>query len=148
VEIVHPDPDAARAFACEVLGGEVVEPRTAALIETFQPGMRCVHVRVGGVVLQFIKPGEGMDSWTEQLEREGPSVHNITYTVNDSDGLRKALLERGGKLLKEVTDVDMRPAGLDGDLYTMRMIDVREQIGLRLELLEASSNWPPNGEAP
>src|SRR4051794_1392682 len=98
LEIVHPDPDSAAEFAVDVLGGEIVEPRTAALVETFMPGMRCIHVRVGSVVLQLIKPGEGMDSWKEQLEQEGPSVHNIAYTVHDSDGLAKALLDRGGKL--------------------------------------------------
>ena len=148
VEVVHSNPDAAAAFACDVLGGEVVEPGTAALIETFAPGMRCVHVHLGNIVFQFISPGEGMDSWRDQLESSGPGVHNITFTVHDSDGLRQALLDRGAKLVKEVTDVDMRPAGLDGELYTMRMIDAREQLGLRLELIEACSGWPPNGTAP
>jgi predicted enzyme related to lactoylglutathione lyase len=148
VEIVHPDPDAAARFTEEVLGAEVVEPRTAALIETFMAGMRCIHMRMGNIVLQFIKPGEGMDSWQEQLERDGPSVHNIAYTVGDVEAVRRALVERGGKVLKEFTDVDMTPAGLDGELFTTLMIDVREQIGLRLELLGAGSNWPPDGNAP
>jgi predicted enzyme related to lactoylglutathione lyase len=148
VEIVHPDPDAAARFTQEVLGAEVVEPRTAALIETFMPGMRCVHMRVGNIVFQFIKPGEGMDSWREQLEREGPSVHNIAYTVGDIEAVRRALVGRGAKILKEFTEVDMTPAGLVGELFTTLMIDAREQIGLRLELLEASCNWPRDGNAP
>jgi hypothetical protein len=148
VEVVHSDPDGAAAYVRDVLGGKEVEKRTSALVETFMPGMRCIHMMVGSIVFQFIKPGEGMHSWQEQLDREGPSVHNIAYTVADIERLRTVLLERGSKIVAEFNDCDMRPAGIEGDLFTMLMIDAREQIGVRLELLGAESGWPSTGEAP
>ena len=125
-----------------------MEPRTAALIETFMPEMRCIHVRLGDLVLQFIRPGKGMDSWSEQLEREGPSVHNVAYSVEDSRSLGAALVARGGTLLNEFTDVDMSDAGLEARGFTTLLVDAREQIGLRLELIGAGSKWPGGSSAP
>lgn len=148
LEIVHPDPDAAAAFTVEVLGAKIVETQTAAYVEGFLPGMRLVHTLAGNVVFQFVRPADGMQSWVEQLEREGPSLHNITFTVGDLPALRTALEERGATILVEWNDVDMRPAGMAGEPFHSLMVDARQQIGLRLELLETKSGWPPLGAAP
>lgn len=148
IEIVHPDPEQAAQFIRETIGGEAVEPRVAAHLETVMPGLRAVHVRVGNCVLQFVKPSPAMASWQEQLDTFGPGVHNVTFAVSDFEGVTAALRDRGAETLLAVDDVDLRPAGLEyRGALPVHIIDARAQSGLRFELLSTKAGWIP-GEAP
>lgn len=148
IEIVHPDPDAAARFIQEVFGGVPVEPRMSAHLESVMEGMRCVHVQVGGCVLQFVRPNAAMESWQRQLDTQGPGVHNITFELDDFEAVTAALRDRGAETLLAVDDVDLRPAGLsyEGEL-PVQIIDAREQSGLRFELFSSKAGWKP-GETP
>jgi hypothetical protein len=148
VEIVHPDPEAGAQFMRETLGARDVEPRTVAHIKKMFPGMELAHVMVGGVVFQFVKPTEALPSWTEQLERRGPSIHNVTISVPDIDGVTDDMIERGGKLLLDAPGVDLTPAGFDPP-PGMRgnAVDTREQTGIVFEMFPTAIGWIP-GKAP
>ena len=147
LEIVHPDPDAGAQFMRETLGARDVEPRTAAYIEGMFPGMRLVHVMLGGVVFQFVKPTETLPAWKEQLERQGASVHNVTIAVPDLEDVTAKMIERGGTLLLD-TDFDLTPAGF-GHPPGMKgkVVAAREQTGLTFEMFATAVGWIP-GEAP
>jgi len=148
IEIVHDDPDAAAQFVQDTIGGTLVEPRMAAHLESVMPGMRVVHVLVGSCVLQFVKPSPLMESWNQQLEAQGPGVHNVTFAVGDFERVTDALRERGAQTLLAVDDVDLRPAGLEYEgALPVHVIDARAQSGLRFELFSTKAGWIP-GEAP
>lgn len=147
IEIVHPDPDQAAQFIQDVFGGRIVEPRMSAHLESVMPGMRAVHVLVGNCVLQFVKPSPVMQSWQQQLDDSGPGVHNVTFALEDFDGVIDRLREHGAEPVLAVDDVDLRPAGLsyDGPL-PVHIVDARAQSGLRFELFSTKAGWIP-GEA-
>jgi hypothetical protein len=150
IEIVHHDPDAAAQFMRETLGATDVEPRTAAYIERMFPGMRLVHVMVGGVVFQFVKPGDNpelLPSWREQLERQGPSIHNVTIAVPSYEVVVEKMVERGGKVITD-SEVDFTPAGYEHPPgIRAGTVDAREQTGIVFELLPTAMGWIP-GKAP
>jgi len=104
-------------------------------VERSLPGSKIVHMRMGNVVFQFVKPCEGLASWDDQLKTHGPSVHNVSLQVDDMDGIEKALLAYGCKVYSDVL-VDLREAGVDcgGPLRALN-IDAREQSGMRFEML-------------
>ena len=144
IEIVHPDPDAAARFIEDVFGGVHVEPQMAAHLESVMPGMRCVHVRLGDCVLQFVKPNPAMESWQRQLETQGAGVHNITFAIDDVEPVVARLRERGAETLLAVDDVDLRPAGLSYEgALPVHVIDARAQAGLRFELFSSKAGWIP-----
>jgi catechol 2,3-dioxygenase-like lactoylglutathione lyase family enzyme len=148
VEIVHPDPEAAAQFMRDTLGARDVEPRTQALIKQMFPGIGLAHVMVGQVVFQFVKPTDALPSWAKQLEQRGPSIHNVTISVPDIDTVTDAMLERGGKMLFDVPEVDFSAAGYEHP-PGMRgnAIDAREQTGIVFEMIPTALGWIP-GEAP
>lgn len=150
IEIVHPDPDAGAQFMRETLGATDVEPRTAAYIEGMFPGMRLVHVMVGGVVFQFVKPGDDpgpLPSWHEQLERQGPSIHNVTFAVAAYEDVVEKMVARGGTVLND-SEVDFTPAGYDHPPgIHAGAVDARAQTGMVFELIPTAMGWIP-GEAP
>lgn len=143
VELVHPDPDAAAALLVEVFGAEPVEQRIASYIESTAPGSRIVHVRLGGVVLQIVRPGDGAESWSRQLEEHGPSIHNVSLMVDDLEGVRDALVERGAKELARF-DVQLQDAGLPvAGKQRAYLLDALTQLGLRIEMMQTVPGWTP-----
>lgn len=135
VEIVHPDPVSAGKFLEEVFGAELVEENLAKYVERILPGSKVVHMRMGNVVFQFVKPCEELASWKEQLKAQGPSIHNVSLQVDDMDGIEKAMLAHGCKVYSDAL-VDLREAGVgcSGPLRALN-IDAREQSGMRFEML-------------
>src|SRR3954447_8518552 len=91
IEVVHPDPYAAAEFLERVLGAERVERGVSGYLEEFVPGAEVVHMRLGGVVLQLIKPS----SWSDHLRDHGPSVHNVTLMVDGLKDVRREMLVQG-----------------------------------------------------
>jgi catechol 2,3-dioxygenase-like lactoylglutathione lyase family enzyme len=150
VELVHPDPDAAADFMVETLGARRVEEKLASFLSSAYPDLKIVHVAVGEVVFQIVKPSasENHASWRGQLEREGPGVHNVAIMVDDVHGVRDRLVDAGAHEERKYGGISFAGSGLDEpepkDAY---LIDAREQSGLRIELLENVPAWTP-GEAP
>jgi hypothetical protein len=148
IEIVHPDPEAAAQFMCDVLGGKRVERKIAGQIEGVVPGIKLAHVLAGNLVFQFVKPNEALASWSEQLQTSGPGVHNVSLTISDIEDVRAAMEERGGKVLMGA-DVDLKDSlGYEGeDTFKTYVIDCREQTGLRFEIFDERCGWV-GGQAP
>ena len=148
IEIVHPDPEAAAKFMIEVFGAEpcesVIEAGIAAGCQT-----SCKHVKMGGVVFQFIAPGGIMpDSWKNTMESNGPCVHNICLITDNVNELSKDILSRGAKLIQDITAVGFPINILNPEAGDLKgdgsQIDATEQCGLRFELLSDSMlpYWP------
>lgn len=147
IEVVHPDPYAAAEFLERVLGAERVERGVSGYLEEFVEGAEVVHMRLGGVVLQLIKPSPEMTSWSDHLRDHGPSVHNVTLMVDGLKDVRREMLDQGAlHVLKAQTELSR--AGIDvEDPQDLYMVDARNQTGLRFELVETVPAWTP-GEAP
>ena len=135
IEIVHPDPDAAAAFLCATVGGEVVERRLSAGLEEMAEGLRVVHVLVAGVVFQLVRPPEGIEPWHSELAERGPCVHNVTLNVAGIEATREALVAAGATQIIELE----APLGAlsDDQLNRAYVMDAREQTGLRFEIVDA-----------
>jgi hypothetical protein len=135
IEIVHSDPVSAGKFLEEVFGAELVEENQARYVERILPGSKIVHMRMGKVVFQIVRPTEALASWDEQLKTQGPSIHNVSLQVDDMASIEKAMLERGCKVYSDAL-VDLREAGVDcpGPLRALN-IDARKQSGMRFEML-------------
>jgi len=146
IEMVHPDPDAAAKFMEEVLGAVQVEKKLSAFFESLAPGMRCIHMRTGNVVFQFVNPIPGLESWKRQMDRSGPGVHNITLQVNGLEKVREEMLKRGCVQVAEFHP-HLKDGGLDVegpiDCY---VVDAMEQAGMRFEMIETLPAWV-TGEA-
>jgi 4-hydroxyphenylpyruvate dioxygenase-like putative hemolysin len=150
VEVVHPDPRAAADVLVETLGARLVEERLAAFLSSGYPDLEIVHVAIGEVVFQIVRPSasESHASWSEQLEREGPGIHTVAIMVDDVDGARDRLVAAGAAVRRDYGEVSFAGSGLDEpDPKSAFLIDAREQSGLRIELLENVPAWTP-GEAP
>ena len=146
LEIVHPDPDAAACFMQNVFGAERVEQQLSTYLESLAPGMRIVHVLLGGVVFQFVKPVPG-NSWQKLLDAQGPSVHNVTFQIDGLEQVRKDLLARGCKQVSQF-NMTMQDGGLNlAGRQRAYVIDALAQTGLRFEMIEAMPEWIP-GKAP
>ncbi len=146
LEMVHPDPDAAACFMEDVFGAKRVEQQLSAYLESLAPGMRIVHVLLGGVVFQFVKPIPG-NSWQNLLDAQGPGVHNVTFQVDGLEQVRKDLLAKGCKQVSQF-DMTMQDGGLKVDgRQRAYVIDALAQTGLRFEMIETMPEWIP-GKAP
>ena len=96
IEISVRDAEAAYQFLHDALGAEKVQEAFAAFLDGEY--VKCIHVGLGDVVLQFIQPVvEEGSSWFEQIRDTGPGVHNLTYVVDDIRATVKALEEEGIK---------------------------------------------------
>ncbi|MAG32163.1 MAG: hypothetical protein CL908_14870 [Deltaproteobacteria bacterium] len=147
VEVVHPDPDAAASFLREVFGAEQVEGQMSSHIESVSAGARIIHMKLGGVVFQFVKPGPGAESWQKLLDSNGPCVHNITLLVDGLEEARDNMIAKGCQEISRF-DVRLQDAGLDvTGQQRAYLIDAMAQIGLRIEMLETIPGWTP-GEGP
>ncbi|MCP4906490.1 MAG: hypothetical protein GY910_16060 [bacterium] len=146
VEVVHPDPDAAADFLRAVFGAEQVEGQLSSYIESVSPGARIIHMKLGGVVFQFVKPGPGAESWQQALDANGPCVHNVTLLVEGLEPTREAMIARGCRQVSEF-DVTLQGGGLDVEgRQRAYLMDALAQVGLRIEMMETIPGWVP-GEA-
>ncbi len=143
VEVVHPDPDAAADFLREVFGAEQVEGQLSSYIESASPESRIIHMKLGGVVFQFVKPGPGAESWQKLLDSSGPCVHNVTLLVDGLEQVRDTMIAKGCQQVSQF-DVRLQDGGLDASgQQRAYLIDAVAQIGLRIEMLETIPGWVP-----
>ncbi len=151
VEIVHDDPEAAAEFLVRTAGAERVELRMAEYLTGRHPDLHVVHVRVGGLVLQIVRPPHGVErfaSWRRQLDEQGPGVHDVCFRTPGLEGLHDEMLAQGVVEAAAFRGMTLGESGLDApgtqDGY---LLDAREQCGLRFELIDDIPAWV-SGEAP
>lgn len=141
IEIVHSDPEAAGVFMSEVFGAERVDENLAEYVVELLPGSKVVHMMMGNVIFQFVKPTEGLSTWTEQLANSGPGVHNISIQVDDLEATRSRMVARGCKEENAFT-IDMRKAGLKSTGPCQAyIIDAFQQAGMRFEMMPTEMRY-------
>lgn len=145
IEIVVRDAEAAYQFLHDALGAEKVQEEFAAFLDGEY--VKCIHVGLGDVVLQFIQPLVEAGSWYEQLQDSGPGVHNLTYVVDDMRETVK-VLEKGGIEPKFSFPLDwgllIGPDNVKPDAQPVYMMDTMNKIGFHLELSEIPWKEPPD----
>ncbi len=115
------DLDAAVTYATEVLGGEVLRPRTP--ISFGEMAM----VRLGGLLMEIIAP-TGEDSPLAQLiERRGEGIDSLGFTVPDLPEAVARTEAAGGRMIGS-------QGGPEGD---MAWLHPKNPLGLSMEYLRA-----------
>lgn len=137
IESVVDDVEEAYAFLNRAFGAQKVEEHIPAYLEEKLPGTRVIHVGLGGVVIQFVQPTEGLPSWYNQLKEKGPSVHNLTFLVDDLENALKVLEQEGAPSIWSVGLEKHRVFGdqAKGDL-PVHMMDTLDKVGFRFEMAE------------
>jgi uncharacterized protein len=95
-----PDPEAAAAFYGAVFGWEVSRvfgslmvrlPGYSDVLETFDPGIRKRHADFGA-------PEGFSDAVAWIVGADGPARWDVTFTVDDADGIAERTVELGGEI--------------------------------------------------
>jgi catechol 2,3-dioxygenase-like lactoylglutathione lyase family enzyme len=137
IEVVVPDVEESYRFLNRVFGAKKVEEHIPAYLEEVLPGIRVIHVEMGDVVIQLVQPGEEIPSWQEQLKERGPSVHNLTFLVDDLENAVKTLEGEGAP---KTWSIDLEKKRVFGDDATggmpVHLVDTMDKVGFRLELAE------------
>src|SRR5581483_11208655 len=96
VGIAVPDLDAAIAFYRDTFGVVSVHEETNE-----EQGVREAMLRVGdgATQLQLLAPLNEQSTIAKFLDRNGPGVQQVAYTVDDVEAVSAALRERGLRLL-------------------------------------------------
>jgi catechol 2,3-dioxygenase-like lactoylglutathione lyase family enzyme len=140
IELTVPDAEATFQFLNKVFGSEKVEAEFAGFLDS--PFMRIIHVNLSNVVLQYCQPLVQQGSWYEQLTKNGPGVHNITFVVPDMNETMKAVGQAGaqdlfafpldwGKLIG--------PDKVKPNVAPVHMVNTMDRLGFHLELGERPS---------
>jgi predicted enzyme related to lactoylglutathione lyase len=132
LEILVHDPAEAQAFLEDVFGAERTEFDFAYRVEEGWD-LKNRHVRMGGEIYQLLAPSHDIPGTPSKLrnwyDREiTPSIHNVTFTVNDAEAFAKTLREHGVRCMGEMKDIETGA--------TVYMYDATEQCGLRFEFVQ------------
>jgi hypothetical protein len=140
VEVTHQDIGEAGRWLEKMFGSQRVERAFSDFLVGITAGrMDIKHFNLGDAVLQYIEPRHDAGPWWDLLQRAGPSVHNITWLVNDMPTIAQASEAAGTKDLRYF-EFDYSPLfGKDnriGDKTVGRIIDCAYILGFHLELSE------------
>ncbi|WP_084397134.1 VOC family protein [Henriciella aquimarina] len=140
VEITHPDIAEAGRWLEKLFGSQRVEKAFSEFLAGITAGrMDIKHFSLGDAVLQYIEPRHDAGPWWDLLQRAGPSVHNITWLVDDMPAVAKASDAAGTKDLRYF-EFDYSPLFGEenriGDKTVGRIIDCAHLLGFHLELSE------------
>ena len=96
VGIAVPDLDAAIAFYRDTFGVVSVHEETNA-----EQGVREAMLTIGAgqTMLQLLAPLDETSTIAKFIDRNGPGVQQVAYTVTDIDAVSATLRERGMRLL-------------------------------------------------
>ena len=96
VGIAVPDLDKAIAFYAETFGIISVHEETNA-----EQGVREAMLRVGdgSTLIQLLAPIDDTSTIAKFLDRNGPGVQQVAYTVDDVEAVSETLRARGMRLL-------------------------------------------------
>jgi hypothetical protein len=140
VEITHHDIAQAGRWLKRLFGSQRVEQEFSEFLVGITAGrMDIQHFSLGDAVLQYIEPRHDAGPWWELLQKAGPSVHNITWLVNDMAAVADASLAAGTRDLRYF-EFDYAPLFGEenriGDKTVGRIIDCAHILGFHLELSE------------
>ena len=98
VGIAVPDLDAAKDFYAETFGMRVVHEETNE-----EQGVREAMLAVGdgNTRIQLLAPLNEQSTIAKFIDRNGPGVQQVAYTVEDIEAVSATLRERGMRLLYE-----------------------------------------------
>lgn len=140
VEITHDNIAAAGDWLARLFGSKIVEMDFSKFLVGITAGrMKIQHVNLGDAVLQYIEPRHDAGPWWGLLQASGPSVHNITWLVNDMAAVAEASQQAGTRDLRYF-EFDYSPLfGAEnkiGDTTIGRILDCAHILGFHLELSE------------
>ncbi|KCZ64652.1 VOC family protein [Hyphomonas atlantica] len=140
VEITHHDIAQAGRWLERLFGSKRVEQEFSEFLVGITAGrMDIQHFSLGDAVLQYIEPRHDAGPWWELLQKAGPSVHNITWLVNDMPAVATASQAAGTRDLRYF-EFDYAPLFGEenriGDKTVGRIIDCAHILGFHLELSE------------
>jgi methylmalonyl-CoA/ethylmalonyl-CoA epimerase len=129
VGIAVPDLDAAIAFYRETFGVVSVHEETNE-----EQGVREAMLRVGdgATMIQLLAPLNSDSTIAKFLDRNGPGVQQVAYTVDDVDKVSETLRERGLRLL-----YDAPRRGTSGS--RVNFIHPKDAGGVLVELVEPAA---------
>jgi len=141
IEIVVPDAQKAYEFLNRLFGAERVEKEFSDALSSTGV-VKCVHVKLSDVILQFIEPTSDklQTLWSEHLEKKGPGVHNITFMVKDVKGAARAFRQEGIKTLIKFPvnwSEFIESEELRDNIPPVHMIGGEDIVGFRFELSES-----------
>ncbi len=129
VGIAVPDLDAAIAFYRDTFGVVSVHEETNE-----EQGVREAMLQVGdgATMLQLLAPLNAESTIATFLDRSGPGVQQVAYTVDDVDKVSETLRERGLRLL-----YDAPRRGTSGS--RVNFIHPKDAGGVLVELVEPAA---------
>jgi len=141
VEITHDDISAARSRLARLFGSQPIETQFSDFLMRASGGrMDICHVNLGdAIVLQYIEPRPEAGPWWTQLAQRGPSVHNITWLVEDMPAVAAASAAAGTRDLRYFEfnyDPLFGAENRIGDKTIGRIIDAAAIVGFHIELSE------------
>jgi catechol 2,3-dioxygenase-like lactoylglutathione lyase family enzyme len=138
IESVVNDAEESYQFFNRVFGAQKVEENISTYLEDVFTGTKIIHVGIGGVVLQFVQPTKALASWCSQLKDKGPSVHNLTYLVENLDNTVKALEKEGAPSIWTFELDKKRIFGPESGPDSLRahLVDAVDKVGFRFEIAE------------
>lgn len=141
VEITHDDIASACSLLERLFGSRRVEAEFSDFLISITGGrMDIRHVNLGeAVVLQYIEPQPQAGPWWIQLQQRGPSVHNITWLVNDMPAVAAASAAAGTSDMRYFEFNYDRLFGAEnriGGKTIGRIIDAAAIVGFHIELSE------------
>jgi catechol 2,3-dioxygenase-like lactoylglutathione lyase family enzyme len=89
-------------------------------------GFRTAQLSWRGTLIEFIEPDDEPSTWRDFLDRKGPGVHHLGFTVANFDATRDELSGKGMTVLQE--------AFFPGGRYAY--CDSERELGVVIELLE------------
>jgi catechol 2,3-dioxygenase-like lactoylglutathione lyase family enzyme len=108
---------------------DVARPRY--LGQTSKLGFRQAMFSWRGTLIEFIEPDDEPSTWRDFLDRKGPSVHHLGFTVANFDATQDELSQMGMPVLQD--------GFFPGGRYAFT--DSEQELGVVIELLELDSSW-------
>lgn len=141
VEITHDDIAGASLLLGRLFGSKRIETKFSDFLVSITGGrMDIRHVNLGDfMVIQYIEPTPQAGPWWSQLQQRGPSVHNITWLVDDMPAVAAASAAAGTSDLRYFEFNYDRLFGAEnriGDKTIGRIIDAAAITGFHIELSE------------
>ncbi len=138
VGIAVPDLDAAVAFYADTFGLRVVH-REVNAEQRVAEAMLAVGTDDLGPRVQLLAPLDAESPIARFLDRGGPGVQQLAYTVTDVEAAAAALRARGLRLL-----YDRPRRGTAGSL--INFVHPKDAGGVLVELVQPAAPVPPAGE--
>ena len=145
IEITHHDEQGASKWLERVFGAETVETEFSShLVKVSGGRMNNIHhVRLGDTVLQYIDPTTEAAPWYDQLQARGPSVHNLTWLVENMPHVAIASEKAGTTDLRYFEFDYAALFGEDTRLKSKvigRIINASALLGFHVELSEPQAS--------